>query len=318
MPSRQSSFATDALGECHEACRRGLEALVPVPPSVTVRDPRQRESEMRSPFVAAAVCETFCAAADLSTPEVRAGAADLAGYLVGTRETDGSWCFEPEGRPCPPDADTTACAAAALARTGSVVAQGIMTRIIESQCDAGGLIRPWLLWYAAAAERLDGNAGDAIVTSNVLLAASRSGLNITWLLGALQDHVRERGLSGLATVYYDSLAVRSYYLARAVAPISTEGSLAHILRRFLSDLDPAGLNVVDLAAGVAAAAQLGVESTSRRLLPELLALQDSEGAWPGSRWFVDAADNVWRSAAFSTALAIEALALARSKGFVDR
>src|SRR2546423_14835492 len=100
MLSRRPSFATDTAGECAEACRRGLEALALVSPTVTVRDVRQREWEMRSPFVAAALCEAF-ATADLSTPEARAGAADLTRYLERTREADGSWCFEPEGRPCP-------------------------------------------------------------------------------------------------------------------------------------------------------------------------------------------------------------------------
>jgi hypothetical protein len=83
-----------------------------------------------------------------------------------------------------------------------------------------------------------------------------------------------------------------------------------VLKQFLRGLDPQGLNAVDVAAALVAAALLELGPVVRRLVPHLLALQEIDGAWPGARWFVDPADKVWSSAAISTALALEALGLA--------
>ena len=268
---------------------------------------------MVSPFVAAAVCEALCAAADRGAPGARAGVQELGRYLRAVREADGSWCFEPVGRPCPPDADTTSCALAALARAGEAGREPILSRIVDVQPSEDGLIRPWLLWYAGAGERLDGNIADAIVTSNVLLAGARLGADVSSVQAALEDHVRVRGLRGVATVYYDSLAVRTYYLARALSPVAIDGPTAQALRRFLSDLGSDDLNIVEVAAAVAAGALLGAAAPVGDLVPHLLASQERDGSWPAARWFGDIRGTAWRSAAFSTALAVEALTLVEGR-----
>lgn len=281
-----------------------------MPPTITVSTRRGRRArELRSPFVAAAMCEALCAVSELGVSEARSGVARLTEYLQNQREGDGSWCFEPHERRWPPDADSTACALAALARAGEPAAASILRRIVGDQSSPEGLLRPWLLWHPGAEERLDGNVADAIVTANVLFASHRAGENGTDVLRALEDHVASRGLAGLATVYYDSLPVRAYYLARAVVPLSSDGPVARALRAFISELDPRKLNVVDAAAVLAAAAFLGVASGVSGLLPGLLAAGEPGGTWPEERWFVDPADKIWRSAAFSTALAVEALTL---------
>jgi hypothetical protein len=266
---------------------------------------------MSSPFVAAAMSEALCSAADLCEASADTRVRELNRYLRDTREPDGSWRFAPDEDRWPPDADSTACALAALLRAGSQATGPILGQVLAMQRDADGLIRPWLRWYTAAAERLDGNVGDAIVTANVLLATSRAGEDDSGLSRALEAHVRSRGLERLATVYYDALPVRTYYLARVLAPISSRGPIALALRTFLARIDPRGLNAVDLAGALAAAALLEVVPTVHRILPLLLALQQVDGAWPAARWFVDPADKVWCSAAFSTAVAMEAL------GFVE-
>jgi hypothetical protein len=271
---------------------------------------------MRSPFVAAAMCEALCSAADLGVTGAREGVHELSRYLRDTREVDGSWRFEPHERPWPPDADSTACSLAALARADQADSEPILGRIVDVQTGPDGLIRPFLLWYSPAAECLDGNVADAIVTANVLLAASRIGGGVSSLVSALEEHVRGRGLRGVATAYYDSLPVRSYYLARTLTPVWMDGPAARAMRRFLSELEADGLNVVDVAAAVAAAALLGVTSTAQRLLPHLLALREPDGAWAEARWFVDRVGQVWGSAAFSTALAVEALALVERRALV--
>ncbi len=160
-----------------------------------------------------------------------------------------------------------------------------------------------------AEERLDENAPDAIVTANVVFAATRVGLDVSELLGALEDHVSARGLGGIATTYYDSPAIRAYYLARAVAPASFDGPTARMLRQFLENVAPESLDVVDVAAALAAAALLGVESAAGGLTSRLLATAEAGGGWPEARWFTDPAGYTWRSEAFSNALAVEALVL---------
>ena len=264
---------------------------------------------MRSPFVAAAMSEALCSTAELGVIGANAGLCELTRYLRDTREVDGSWCFEPHGRRWPPDADSTACALAVMARAGETAGEPVLRQILQVQPAADGLIRPWLLWYSAAQERLDGNVADAIVTANVLFAANRIEEDRTELLRRLEAHLLTQGLGRLATVYYDSLAVRSYYLARALTPVSLSQPIATAVVEFLTEFDGDGVNIVDLAAALAAAALLGVTSTARRLLPRVLSHQQTDGTWPAARWFVDPADKVWSSAAFSTALAVEALAL---------
>lgn len=283
--------------------RKGVEALPRIAPAVTLQLLRGRPQRVRSPFVAAAMCEAFRAAGTRDEKITR--------YLQETHEADGSWCFDPHGHRWPPDADDTACALAALAGLGEATSTAILDRIVDEQPGSDGLIRPWLVWHPGAGERLDGNAPDSIVTANVLYAATRTGHDGGSLLGVLEDHVRDRGLEGLTTVYYDSLPIRSYYLARALMPLSLHGPTLQLVRRFLADLEPNGLNVVDAAAALAAAALLGVEAAVRRLLETVVATQRWNGKWPKAKWFVSPPGGVWRSSAFSTALGVEALALVR-------
>jgi hypothetical protein len=214
--------------------------------------------------------------------------------------------FEPHGRRWPPDADSTSCAIAALTRVEGSTSQPIVRRIIGEQRADDGLIRPWLHWYPGATQRMDANASDAIVTANVVFAARRVSEDCDILIGALEDHVTSRGLAHLTTVYYDSLPLRAYYLARALG----EGAAAEVLRDVLATLDGDVLPGVDAAAALAAAALLGMESTVSALLPRVVALQQADGGWPEGRWFTDPANYVWRSQAFSTALAVEALSVA--------
>jgi hypothetical protein len=255
---------------------------------------------MSSPFVAAAAGEAFAAAGQAAR-----GAATVA-YLRHTREPDGSWSFEPHGRRWPPDADSTSCALAALAALEGASSEPILQRIAEQQPAEGGLLRPWLIWYPAAQERLDGNVADAIVTANVLLAAQRLRQDTGRLLATLEDHVRANGLERLATVYYDSLPVRAYYIARAVAALAPDGPSARAVRALVTGEHGDVTNCVDAAAAIAAAALVGVDTEVR----DLLALQQEDGSWPEASWFTDSASYSWRSRAFSTALAVEALSLA--------
>jgi prenyltransferase/squalene oxidase-like repeat protein len=269
-----------------------------LPPAITtVRGRWRRPWRMSSPFVAAAAGEAFSAAGQAARADA------TVAYLRHTREADGSWSFEPHGRRWPPDADSTSCALAALAALEGASSEPILQRIIEQQPAEGGLLRPWLIWYPAAQERLDGNVADAIVTANVLLAAQRLGQDPGRLLATLEDHVRANGLERLATVYYDSLPVRAYYLARAVAGVSPDGPTARAVRALVSGPSVESANCVDAAAAIAAAALVGVDADAR----SLLALQQKDGSWPEASWFTDSASYSWRSRAFSTALAVEAL-----------
>jgi hypothetical protein len=264
-----------------------------MPPTITTRRGAwHRRWRMSSPFVAAAACEALRAAgADSDAFET---------YLRATREPEGSWLFEPERRRWPPDADTTACAIAALPDDAS-----ILGRIVEVQPDGDGLIRPWLLWHRGAAERMDRNASDAIVTANVVFAARRAGIDCSSLLAALERHVGANGLEHAATVYYDSPALRAYYLARAAA----DGPIGRAVLEFVAEAtSPSG---VDAAATLAAAALVGAPTAP--LAEAVHAGQQRDGGWPESRWFTDPANYVWQSRTFSTALAVEALALTATR-----
>jgi hypothetical protein len=235
--------------------RRGIEALGSMPPAITVKQRRfARGRRMQSPFVAAAGCEAYPVPA-------------LLRYLKDTREPDGSWMFEPHERTWPPDADSTSCALAALARAGEDVDASILRRIVAEQPDERGLIRPWLLAYPAAQERLDQNVGDAIVSANVLFAARRIGVEREALARALTAHVRANGVENVATVYYASPQLRAYYLARA------------------------GVEVAFMPPE----------------RERLLARQRRDGSWPADPWFTDPAGYIWSSRMFSTAFAVEML-----------
>jgi hypothetical protein len=279
------------------AVARGVAALASMPPTITASRPRwRREWRLESPFVAAPACEALSAAG--------ASADTFAGYLRRTREPDGSWMFEPEGRRrWPPDADSTACSVAALARVDGPSSAHVIRRIADEQLCPDGLIRPWLHWHPGAA-RLE-NSGDAIVTANVVVAARRVSADCDALVPALDAHVAAAGVDGLRTAYYDSLPLRAYYLARA----RSDGPVAQLVRELLQSVDGTKLEAVDAAAALAAAALLGVRSTVDELLPLVLGLQQPDGGWPESHWFTDRVRNVWRSRTFSTALAVEALAL---------
>ena len=225
----------------------------------TVRRFWQRRWETTSPFVAAAACEALEAAGEDPEP--------FAEYLRDTREPDGSWMFDPAARRWPPDADTTACAVAALAEGAEIV-----RRIVATQPDPqDGLIRPWLLWHEGAAERMDRNASDAVVTANVIFAAERVGEDTAALRAALERHL---AAGVVKTVYYDSPSLQAYYFARA---------------------------------------RVAVESHAAPSAEHIAASQEPDGTWPAERWFTDPARYVWQSRTFSTALAVEALALARRR-----
>ena len=288
----------------------GVRALAALPPTVTPTSAAgKRSSEVCSPFVAAAVCEALSLAGERGA-DVRAQLGEVTRYLRDTQEPDdGSWCFDPHERRWPPDCDSTSCAAAALALTGEAAGRRIVERVLHTQSGSDGLLRTWLLWYAEADERLDGNAVDAIVSANVVFAATRLGCDASPLLEALEDHVDRNGVGGIATAYYDSPAMRAYYLARAVASVADNGPTAKAVRHVIRGVDPGSLNAVEVAAALAAAARLGVEPAVERLLPALLACEADGGGWPEARWFTDPVGNAWRSVAFSTALAVEALAL---------
>jgi len=129
------------------------------------------------------------------------------------------------------------------------------------------LIRPWLVWNRLEQELVDGNVGDAIVTANVVTAARRLGVECTTLAQTLDNHVATQGVEGIATVYYDSLPLRAYYLARAGVPVA--------------------VTPPDRAA--------------------LLARQQPDGSWPADPWFTDRLGQTWRSRMFSTAFALEVL-----------
>jgi hypothetical protein len=183
----------------------------------------QRRWEIASPFVAAAACQALEAAGEDPEP--------FAHYLRQTREADGSWRFDPEGRRWPPDADTTSCAVAALADGSDV-----LRRIVATQPDpADGLVRPWLLWHEGATERPDRNTSDAVVTANVVYAAQRVGVDASALRSALERHV---AAGEIKSVYYDSPFWQDYYFSRA--GIARELPLVTSVERLVAEQEADG------------------------------------------------------------------------------
>ena len=88
---------------------------------------------------------------------------------------------------------------------------------------------------------------------------------------ALRDALeRHLATRAVKTVYYDSPSLQAYYFARA---------------------------------GIAG-------DHAARPVERIVAEQQPDGTWPATRWFTDPARYVWQSRTFSTALAVEALALA--------
>ncbi len=207
-------------------------------------------------------------------------------YIANSRRSDGLWHYDPS-LDIPPDADTTACALAALARDG---------RTSET---AGGADLLRTFWRAEAGPfrtwRIDGpwsHAGrdDPVVNCHILHALQ--------LLGAPATDIER---SAVAALVQRSLSGSRYY--------SSPGAIALACRRGRIGEEFWPPIVVAPPKGGLGLLQWFTATGRHRdqLVPLLLRTQREDGSWPVAPWVTGVNVPSWGGPAISTALAIEAL-----------
>jgi hypothetical protein len=293
------------------ACERGVAALVRAFPVIALweRGSNSGGQSFFSPFVAAAICEAICEAGVDKTAVLQR----QIRYLLESMEDGGLWRFSSEKREWPLDVDDTACALAALQRIGIGIPEPktILNWLLPTQTAGDGLLRTWIEPRRGSRDGI--NETDAIVTANALLLAERVGTPAESLALGLYQHLEHRGLTRASSLYYNSPALRAYYIVRwAVAsPKSVARKTERLVNSLLAGKGITTLNPAELAAYVSTVARLGDHQHLLRLLPLLLAWQDDQGRWPIAQCFVDPGGGIYGSAELSTALAVEALSLGR-------
>jgi hypothetical protein len=211
-------------------------------------------------------------------------------FIEAQRRPDGLWEYDP-ALGIPPDADSTACAMAALVLNGASLDRAEAADLLRSFWRADlGPFRSWRVAGMWSAPERD----DPVVNCNIVLALRALGSPAST---AEQDEVlRLLRRSGQGSRYY-------------WAP----STIVHAARR--AGLDPSALPPAAVARpeprDLLGAAQwlCGMSEHAPELIAGLLAAQRADGSWPLWPWVTGAGNPrpFWGSAAITTALAVEAL-----------
>jgi hypothetical protein len=211
-------------------------------------------------------------------------------FIRSQRRPDGLWEYDPALR-IPPDADSTACALAALMLHGygSDVAGGAELLRCYWRIPTG----PFRTWKAPGIWSLP-ERDDVVVNCNVMLALRLMGSPAT-----VVEQVAVRRL------IQQTNGRSRYYCAPA--------TLAHAVRRagvddtLLPDVATARPEPGDLIGAVRWLC--AVSEPDAAVMAAVLAAQQPDGSWPLSPWVTGVGDPTpfWGSPAITTALAIEAL-----------
>jgi hypothetical protein len=214
-----------------------------------------------------------------------------AAFILAERRPDGLWEYD-QDLGIPPDADSTACALAALAQHGMTASLAGGADLLRSFWrDDGG---PFRTWRAAGKWSLP-ERDEAVVNCNILFALR--------LLGAPATPLEEAAVLDLLR---RTPGPARYYCAAA--------TMAHAARRAGLSWDqlPAAATARPPADDLIAAAQWLCASPTADvgLVDALLGAQRADGRWPIWPWVtgVGSPQPFWGGPAITTALALEALA----------
>jgi hypothetical protein len=213
-------------------------------------------------------------------------------FLLTKRDSQGMWAWgELFGEHLPPDADSTACALAALALNRFPLDRAAeVERLRRFWCPDLQRFRTWIAEGPFSIPERD----DPVVNANVLFA-----------LNALGHPPTPAERAGVSQYLATCLAESRYYCAPA--------TIAHAAHR--AGLDPQCLPRMatvppgrnDLIGTIQwlCAGHIGDRTATDRVL----AAQQADGSWPPLAWITAVGTPVphWGSSAATTALAIEAL-----------
>jgi hypothetical protein len=248
----------------------------------------------------------------------------LASYLLQQRSTDGSYNYWPvasalrRSQPYPNDLDDTFCALIALYKhqpslvDSSVLAQ--MTKLLlAAESTPGG---PYYTWLVAADSPTTWRQLDVAVNANVAFFLQLINVRLPRLDQYLATALKR---SQFESQYYPDAWAVWYYLARW-CPNQHRDELRAAIEKALIRQSAVGavrLNPLQTALCLTSLGQLGSHAwLLQALTRRLLASQQSDGSWPAAGFCLDPSINgqvvEHGSTALTTALALEALSLARN------
>lgn len=209
-------------------------------------------------------------------------------YIASSRRSDGLWQYDPS-LSSPPDADTTACALAALALDGQVADPAGDADLLRTFWRPHeGPFRTWRAEGAWSSTDRD----DPVVNCNVLYALRLLGAPATNMEGAAATALVRRSVAG----------ARYYRSSGAVALACRRGEIAE--EAWPANVAAPPKDGLGLIQWFAATGREG-----ERIIPRLLGAQRPDGSWRIAPWVTGAGvpTPFWGSPAITTALAIEAL-----------
>ena len=205
------------------------------------------------------------------------------------------WEFDP-ALGIPPDADTTSCSLAILARHGNgLTSPGDVALLRSFWRDGGG---PFRTWSDKGGQWRSRDRDDAVVNGNIFTALREMGSPATPAEIAALSRLLRASIGG--TRYYCSPQTIGYSVCRGGVPLSELPS--KLAQRPKS------------RAGLLPTAQwlTTIHRWDETAVSIILDAQSPDGSWREEGWFtaVAAIPIVWGSSAISTALCVEALASA--------
>lgn len=218
----------------------------------------------------------------------------------------------PERRrqPYPDDLDDTFCALSALYThepalvDGKVLAAAVKL-LLAAESTVGGPYRTWLAPARASSSWRD---VDLAVNANVAYFLSLAAEPLPNLTNFIDQSISE---SELASPYYPSAFPVIYYIARGYS-----GKHRATLLKMLRAMVKTTASALDLALCLSSMNRLGIRAKPTDI-DRLLAAQLPDGSWPAAAFCLDPAASgrayYSGSAALTTAFAIEALELRRTR-----
>ena len=223
----------------------------------------------------------------------RDGIARAVNFIASRRRPDRLWVYDPHIN-VPPDADSTACALAALQLHSELPNAEAEARLLRTfwRADAGRF-RTWNIPGSWSLPERD----DPVVNCNVLYALKLLGSPAT-------------AEETLAVIRFLKCGPPRYYCAPS--------TIAHAARRagLGSDTLPPIATALPAETALIGCVQwlCGTRKANSKLIAAVLAAQQADGSWPIRPWVTGAGRPrpFWGSSALTTALAVEALASAQS------
>ena len=213
-----------------------------------------------------------------------------AAFILGQRRPDGLWEYDP-ALGIPPDADSTACALAALALQGMTAPLAGGADLLRSFWREGG--GPFRTWRAGGKWSLP-ERDEAVVNCNILLALR--------LLGAPATPSEEATVVDL--LQRTPGPARYYCAAATMAHAARRAGLGWEQLPAVATARPPADDLIGSAQWLCAS-----PTADAGLIDAVLGAQRPDGRWPIWPWVtgVGTPQPFWGGPAITTALALEAL-----------